>query len=81
LQNHVLCWCVVFCVLQELQEERMANIGNPAHKRETLGDMVGATLCGPQTGLHYIIVGLHSAMLDVGPSSCICSWGQFSCCN
>jgi hypothetical protein len=26
--------------LQELQEQRMAAIGNPAHKRETLGDKV-----------------------------------------
>lgn len=26
---------------QELQEQRMAAIGDPAHKRETLGDKVG----------------------------------------
>lgn len=34
----VLC---IYVALQELQEERMAAIpDNPAHKRETLGDMV-----------------------------------------
>jgi hypothetical protein len=71
LQQSLVWWpsCVVLVsyVLQELQEERMANIGNPAHKRETLGDMVGATLV--LIGLPYRIAGLDcAAMLDVGPS-------------
>lgn len=35
----VLC-CVLLQRAQELQEERMAAIGDPAHKRDTLGDKV-----------------------------------------
>lgn len=42
--NRSRVWCAAVCVLQALQEERMANIGNPAHKRETLGDKVGEAL-------------------------------------
>jgi hypothetical protein len=42
---HAHTVCVTLCdivPLQELQEQRMAAIGNPAHKRETLGDKVRA---------------------------------------
>lgn len=31
---------------QELQEKRMAAIGDPAHKRGTLGDKVCDSVCG-----------------------------------
>jgi hypothetical protein len=37
----VCCAVLAHCAMQELQESRMAGIGNPAHKRETLGDKVG----------------------------------------
>lgn len=55
--------------LQELQEQRMAAIGNPAHKRETLGDKVRAGVSFVPRQLWGAVSTFHSVNEIIGQPS------------